>query len=57
MDAGAGEEGIRQLTSLPGISTPIAERLIDEGVKTKLQLAYSDPVALTIKSGCISSSS
>jgi hypothetical protein len=30
---------------------PIAERFIDEGVKTNLQLAYADPVALTIKSG------
>ena len=51
MDAGAGEEGIKQLTSIPGISGPIAERLIDEGVKTKLQLAYTDPIHLTIKSG------
>lgn len=51
LDAGEGEEGIRQLTTIPGISQPIAERLIDEGVKTILQLAYTDPIYLTIRSG------
>jgi hypothetical protein len=51
MDAGTSEDGVQQLTKIDGISVPIAERLIDEGVKTNLQLAYTDPVALTIKSG------
>jgi hypothetical protein len=51
LDADTGEDGVKQLTKIPGITVPIAERLIDEGVKTRLQLAYADPVALTIKSG------
>ena len=51
LDADTGEDGVKQLTKIDGISVPIAERLIDEGVKTNLQLAYADPVALAIKSG------
>jgi hypothetical protein len=51
LDADSGGDNVQQLTKIDGISVPIAERLIDEGVKTNLQLAYSDPVALTIKSG------
>jgi hypothetical protein len=51
LDADSNGDNVQQLTKIDGISVPIAERLIDEGVKTNLQLAYSDPVALTIKSG------
>jgi hypothetical protein len=51
LDADAGGDNIQQLTKIDGISGPIAERLIDEGVKTDLQLAYCDPVTLTIKTG------
>src|ERR1700760_1812295 len=45
------QDGGKLLTKITGISTPIAERFIDEGVKTPLQLAYTDPILLTIKSG------
>lgn len=51
LDADSGSDNVQQLTKIDGISVPIAERFIDEGVKTNLQLAYTDPVALTIKSG------
>ena len=51
MDADANGDNIQQLTKIDGVSGPIAERLIDEGVKTDLQLAYSDPITLTIKTG------
>ena len=51
LDADTSGDNVQQLTKIDGISVPIAERFIDEGVKTNLQLAYSDPVALTIKSG------
>jgi predicted flap endonuclease-1-like 5' DNA nuclease len=51
LDADTSADGVQQLTKIDGISVPIAERLIDEGVKTNLQLAYADPVALTIRSG------
>ena len=51
MDADANGDSIQQLTKIDGVSGPIAERLIDEGVKTDLQLAYSDPITLTIKTG------
>lgn len=47
----ADKENVLQLTNIDGISVPIAERLIDEGVKTNLQLAYANPIALTIKTG------
>jgi len=51
LDADSGGEDVQQLTKIDGISVPIAERFIDEGVRTNLQLAYADPVALTIRSG------
>lgn len=51
LDADTSGDSVQQLTKIDGISVPIAERFIDEGVKTNLQLAYTDPVALTIKSG------
>jgi hypothetical protein len=51
LDADSSGDNVQQLTKIDGISVPIAERFIDEGVKTNLQLAYTDPVALTIKSG------
>jgi hypothetical protein len=51
LDADAGGDNVQLLTTPGCISVPIAERLIDEGVKTKLQLAYADPIALTIKTG------
>jgi hypothetical protein len=51
LDAATAEDGVLQLTKINGISVPIAERFIDEGVTTDLQLAYTDPIALTIKSG------
>jgi hypothetical protein len=51
LDADSGGDNVQQLTKIDGISVPIAERFIDEGVKTNLQLAYADPIALTIKSG------
>jgi hypothetical protein len=51
MDADANGDNIQQLTKIDGITGPIAERLIDEGVRTGLQLANSDPITLTIKTG------
>lgn len=51
LDADASGDNIQLLTKICGISGPIAERLIDEGVRTNLQLAYSDPIALTIRTG------
>ncbi|AWL99865.1 hypothetical protein [Bradyrhizobium amphicarpaeae] len=51
LDADTSEDGVQQLTKIDGITVPIAERFIDEGVKTIVQLAYADPVALSIRSG------
>jgi hypothetical protein len=51
LDGDTSGDDVQQLTKIDGISVPIAERFIDEGVTTNLQLAYTDPVALTIKSG------
>jgi hypothetical protein len=34
---------------LQGIDTRVAERLADEGITTVLQLAYADPVELTMR--------
>jgi hypothetical protein len=51
LDAETGGDDVQQLKSIDGVIVPIAERFIDEGVKTNLQLAYSDPIALTIKTG------
>ena len=38
-----------QLEELQGVDTRIAERFSDEGITTILQLAYSDPVELTMR--------
>jgi hypothetical protein len=51
MDAGTEANNVPQLLKINGITVPIAERFIDEGVSTILQLAYADPVTLTIRSG------
>jgi hypothetical protein len=51
LDADTTGDNVQQLIKIDGVSVPIAERFIDEGVKTNLQLAYTDPIALTIKSG------
>lgn len=51
LDADTGEEGVQQLRKVEGITVPVAERFIDEGVKTLVQLAYADPIALSIRSG------
>jgi hypothetical protein len=50
LDADTIGDNVQQLIKIDGVSVPIAERFIDEGVKTNLQLAYT-PIALTIKSG------
>jgi hypothetical protein len=44
-----GEGAQSELEKLQGISTGNAERFSDEGVSTILQLAYADPVDLTIR--------
>lgn len=51
LDADAGGGNVRALTTIDGISVPIAERFIDEGVNTIPQLAYVDPVRFTIRTG------
>jgi hypothetical protein len=51
LDASSTGNNVQQLLKIDGITVPIAERFIDEGVITNLQLAYADPVALTIKTG------
>ena len=51
LDGDSSGDNVQKLIKIDGISVPIAERFIDEGVQTSLQLAYADPVALTIKSG------
>jgi hypothetical protein len=51
LDADTGDASVQQLTKIEGITVPIAERFIDEGVKTNLQLAYADPIALTTRTG------
>jgi hypothetical protein len=51
LDADSSGNNVQELVKIDGITVPIAERFIDEGVITNLQLAYADPVALTIKSG------
>jgi hypothetical protein len=40
-----------QLELLQGVNTSISERFSDEGVSTILQLAYCDPIYLTMRSG------
>jgi hypothetical protein len=49
--ADAGGDNIQELLTIDGISVPIAERFVDEGIGTILQLAYCDPVALSIRAG------
>jgi hypothetical protein len=51
LDADTGDASVQQLTKIEGITVPIAERFIDEGIKTNPQLAYADPIALTIRTG------
>jgi hypothetical protein len=51
LDANAEDDSLKQLMKIDGITTPVAERLIDEGIRTNLQLTYADPISLTIKTG------
>jgi hypothetical protein len=51
LDTSADANNVPQLLKINGISVPIAERFVDEGVNTILQLAYADPITLTIRSG------
>ncbi len=44
-----GEEALTELEQIQGITQGLAERFRDEGVSTVLQLAYADPVDLTIR--------
>lgn len=44
-----GEEAQSEVEQIQGITQGLAERFRDEGVSTILQLAYSDPVDLTIR--------
>jgi hypothetical protein len=44
-----GEQGVSELERLQGVNTSNAEAFADEGVTTILQLAYSDPIDLTIR--------
>ena len=46
---GSDEEPARVLTKLQGVNTAIAERFEDEGVATIVQLAYADPIELTMR--------
>ncbi|HEV8142159.1 MAG TPA: hypothetical protein VGQ77_04830 [Methylomirabilota bacterium] len=45
----AGDEGRSDLEKLQGITPGLAERFQDEGASTILQLAYADPIDLTIR--------
>jgi len=45
----SGEGAQSELEKLQGITTGNAERFSDEGISTILQLAYADPVDLTIR--------
>ena len=47
--AEGGEEAQAELEQIEGISQGLAERFRDEGISTILQLAYADPVDLTIR--------
>ncbi len=51
LDAASSSDDVQQLTAIDGVSVPIAERFIDEGYRTNLQVAYADPIALAIKTG------
>lgn len=43
--------GSRELEQLQGVTGAIIERFEDENIKTVLQLAYTDPLELTIRTG------
>lgn len=45
----AGEKAESELEKLQGIDTRVAERFADEGYTTVLQLAYADPIELTMR--------
>jgi hypothetical protein len=49
IDAGSGSEPSHELASLQGIRRDEAERFEEEGISTIVQLAYADPVTLTMK--------
>lgn len=49
LGADADQETESQLQKIQGIDTRIAERFAEEGVTTIVQLAYADPVELTIR--------
>ena len=51
LDANAEDDSLKQLMKIDGITTPVAERFIDEGIRSNLQLAYADPISLTIRTG------
>lgn len=42
---------ISELQKLQGIDTRVAERFADEGITTIMQLAYCDPIQVTIRTG------
>ena len=46
-----GEQGVNELERLQCVNTTNAETFSNEGVNTILQLAYADPVDLTIRTG------
>ena len=49
LGADADESGESELEKLQSIDTRIAERFADEGITTIVQLAYADPVELTMR--------
>jgi hypothetical protein len=49
LGADVDEKSESELEKLQGVDTRIAERFADEGVTTIVQLAYSDPVELTMR--------
>lgn len=49
LGADIDEKSESELEKLQGVDTRIAERFADEGVTTIVQLAYSDPVELTMR--------
>lgn len=48
-DSAAADAAHLSLEALQGIDRPQAERFADEGIRGVLQLAYSDPIDLTIR--------
>jgi hypothetical protein len=49
LGADTDQDAESQLQALQGIDTRIAERFADEGITTIVQLAYADPVELTMR--------